>query len=296
MPPPPPLSFDNRSLRSRARSTPNVVAKVDDRLKRSSSKPSLDTPRVRSTANVVAKVDDRLKRSSSKPSLDTPRVRSTPNFVATIEDRLIRSIFPSHLGREPPPQTPPEESREDKDSGLLDLDLAVESFNRYSEYAGPGRESLDLNDRQSYADRIALLAFKEATIEESPTLGKQSARKPRLPNKSSCRENVSLSLSPNAKNAKKKKKTRNKSRPAPSRRPAAEKVSPKPLPVAEKVSPKPLPVKQIVVRHPPSPPKESRGDKDSDLLESDLLNFDSVEPCFSSCFGENIPQADGKWI
>ena len=268
VPPPPPLSFDNRSLRSRARSTPNVVAKVDDR----------------------------LKRSSSKPSLDTPRVRSTPNFVATIEDRLIRSIFPSHLGREPPPQTPPEESREDKDSGLLDLDLAVESFNRYSEYAGPGRESLDLNDRQSYADRIALLAFKEATIEESPTLGKQSARKPRLPNKSSCRENVSLSLSPNAKNAKKKKKTRNKSRPAPSRRPAAEKVSPKPLPVAEKVSPKPLPVKQIVVRHPPSPPKESRGDKDSDLLESDLLNFDSVEPCFSSCFGENIPQADGKWI
>ncbi|EJK48462.1 hypothetical protein THAOC_32735, partial [Thalassiosira oceanica] len=67
-----------------------------------------------------------------------------------------------HLRRENSPRSP-EDSREDKDSGLLDPELAVESFNGLSgEYAA--RESREYNSAQSFADEITSLAVEEASL------------------------------------------------------------------------------------------------------------------------------------
>jgi len=209
------------------------------------------------------------------------RMRSTPKVVA--EDRPQRgSSIPLSfrpLGREH--SRPPEDSRKDRGSGLLDLDLAVESFSRYSvEYAA----------RESREHNWASLAVKEAslTYEEE----KAVANKLRLPKESSRAEGISLSLARNAKRtgnksrpvASKRPETGNKSRPAASRRPAA-----------EKHSSNPLPSKHLGRENYPRSREDSREDKDSALLDSGLLNLDlAVEP-FTSCFSENAPQRDGNY-
>ncbi|EJK60454.1 hypothetical protein THAOC_19191, partial [Thalassiosira oceanica] len=88
-----------------------------------------------------------------------------------------------YLRRENSPRSP-EDSREDKDSGLLDPELAVESFNGLSG-ENAARESREYSSAQSFADEIASLAVEEASHTPDKETAGFGERLPDLKNESS---------------------------------------------------------------------------------------------------------------